>query len=126
MRKKRIRRPYKTRKVRKPYRRIKKTIKVSRGRKPYNKIEDIEDFYKAINLTQSTNKPVYIISENHALCLTIENILKDAEIEYTRKKKNKRFIYRLISKRNIHEEIDKNTDKMDDEIFSLEDEETGL
>lgn len=92
-----------------PKKREKKKIE-TRGRKKHLEILDLDDFYKAINDAQCTNKPVYIYFKDQVLCSTIENILKDSDIKYETRKKNDKIIYRLFSDRKDTAEDDSLSD----------------
>lgn len=89
--------------------------KVKRGRKPYLEINQIEQLYKIINKIQTSEEAVYIYLSDQIENLMIENILKDAEINYKKNNTSKGVVFKLFPSKRETPDINIDVDFFDDE-----------
>ena len=100
----------------------KKKAKIKRGRKSYNEINEMDNFYKSINEAQVSGKPVYVVFNDENMCKMAENVLKDSSVVFERKK-SKKIIYKLVSKRKKEKEKELRKEDLNEEIFIFDDSE---
>ena len=94
-----------------------KKKKNNRGRKPHIKLKQLDQIYKIINRVQIEKELIYVYFDDDSFNATIENILKDIEIEYERIDRTNKTLFKIIP--NLHENPMKDVliKAFDDEII---------
>ena len=72
-----------------------KPVKSKRGRKSHIDLVDMDQFYQLVNKIQVDKEITYIRFSDNEIAPMVENILKDAGLEFGKKFKKGVFLYRI-------------------------------